>query len=97
MNSFVWFSTARISDFSQLSFVSIFRVPLCFRFFLFKEDTLFFFLLPQRFHTPQIRTDKTKDVLLAAKDRRIKALEAENRKLKEELKTAFGKLYERVL
>ena len=41
----------------------------------------------------QTRTDKTKDVLLAAKDRRIKALEAENRKLKEELKTAFGKLY----
>ena len=44
----------------------------------------------------QTRTDKTKDVLLAAKDRRIKALEAENRKLKEELKTAFGKLYEQV-
>lgn len=44
----------------------------------------------------QARTDKTKDVLLAAKDRRIKALEAENRKLKEELKEAYGKLYERV-
>jgi hypothetical protein len=42
------------------------------------------------------RTDKTKDVLLAAKDRRIKALEADNRKLKEELKAAYGKLYERV-
>jgi hypothetical protein len=44
----------------------------------------------------QTRTDKTKDVLLAAKDRRIKALEAENRKLKEELKVTYGKLYERV-
>ena len=42
------------------------------------------------------RTDKTKDVLLVAKDRRIKALEDENRKLKEELKVARGKLYERV-
>jgi Family of unknown function (DUF6262) len=44
----------------------------------------------------QARTDKTKDVLLAAKDRRIKTLEAENRKLKEELKVALGKLYEQV-
>jgi len=44
----------------------------------------------------QIRTDRTKDVLLAAKDRRIKVLEEENRKLKEELKVAYGKLYEKV-
>jgi hypothetical protein len=44
----------------------------------------------------QVRTDKTKEVLLAAKDRRIKALEAENRKLREELKVALGKLYEQV-
>ncbi|SRR6266487_1368537 len=44
----------------------------------------------------QARTDKTKDVLLAAKDRRIKALEAENRQLKEDLKVARGKLYEQV-
>lgn len=44
----------------------------------------------------QARTDKTKDVLLEARDRRIKALEAENRKLKEELKVARGKLYEQV-
>jgi hypothetical protein len=42
------------------------------------------------------RTDKTKEVLLAAKDQRIKALEAENRKLKEELKVVYGKLYEQV-
>jgi uncharacterized alpha-E superfamily protein len=44
----------------------------------------------------QTRTDRTKDVLLAAKDRRIKALEVENRQLKEELKSAYGKLYEQV-
>src|SRR5260370_27368086 len=44
----------------------------------------------------QARTDKTKDVLLAAKDRRIKALEAENRKLKESLKMAYGKSYDNV-
>lgn len=42
------------------------------------------------------RTDKTKDVLLVAKDRRIKVLEAENQKLKEELKVVYGKLYEKV-
>lgn len=44
----------------------------------------------------QSKTDRTKDVLLTAKDRRIKALEAENRQLKEELKVARGKLYEQV-
>ena len=44
----------------------------------------------------QSKTERTKDVLLAAKDRRIKALEAENRQLKEELKVARGKLYEQV-
>src|SRR5258708_38841756 len=44
----------------------------------------------------QARTDKTKEVLLAAKDRRIKALEAENRQLKEELRVVRGKLYEQV-
>ena len=44
----------------------------------------------------QAKTDRTKDVLLAAKNRRIKALEAENRKLKEDLKVAYGKLYDRL-
>ena len=44
----------------------------------------------------QARTDKTKEVLLEARDRRIKALEEENRRLKNDLKTAYGKLYERV-
>jgi predicted transcriptional regulator len=52
---------------------------------------------------PVSRTDKSKEVLIAAKERRIKELEEqnrkleqENRKLKEELKQAYGKLYERV-
>lgn len=44
----------------------------------------------------QARTDKTKDVLLAAKEQRIRTLEGENRKLKEELKAAYGKLYGQV-
>src|SRR5690242_12376199 len=44
----------------------------------------------------QARTDRTKDVLLEARDRRIKALEAENRKLKEDLKAAYGKLYDQL-
>lgn len=44
----------------------------------------------------QARTDKTKEVLLEARDRRSKALEEENRKLKAELKEAYGKLYEQV-
>ena len=57
-------------------------------------------------HTPNqpvSRTDKSKEVLIAAKERRIKELEErnskleqENRRLKEELKQAYGKLYERV-
>jgi predicted nuclease with TOPRIM domain len=51
---------------------------------------------PETQQLHQARTDKTKEVLLAAKDRRIKALEAENRKLKEELKVVYGKLYEQV-
>jgi hypothetical protein len=42
------------------------------------------------------RTKASKDLLLAAKDRRIKALGEENSRLKEDLKKALGKLYEKV-
>jgi cell shape-determining protein MreC len=35
-------------------------------------------------------------MLLAAKDRRIRELEQENQRLKEELKIALGKLYEQI-
>ena len=42
----------------------------------------------------QGRTSASRDVLLAAKDKRIKDLEAENRRLKDQLKVALGKIYE---
>lgn len=42
------------------------------------------------------RTDASKDLLLAAKDRRIKQLEEENRRLQKDLKIALGKQYERL-
>lgn len=45
---------------------------------------------------PKGKTDASKEVLLLAKDRRIKDLEAENRRLKEELRIARGKLYEQM-
>ena len=40
------------------------------------------------------RTDKNKGVLLAAKDQKIRELEAENERLKKELKAALGRSYE---
>jgi uncharacterized small protein (DUF1192 family) len=42
------------------------------------------------------RTDKSKDILLESKNRRIADLEAENTRLKAELKAALGKLYEKL-
>lgn len=39
-------------------------------------------------------TNTSKDIIIAAKNKRIKELEAENKKLKEELKKLRGKLYE---
>jgi len=51
-------------------------------------------LTPQR--TLSGRTEQSREVLLAAKDRRIKELEQENQRLKEELKIAPGKLYEQI-
>ncbi|BAF60091.1 hypothetical protein PTH_2660 [Pelotomaculum thermopropionicum SI] len=39
-------------------------------------------------------TDASKDIIIAAKNKRIKELEAENKRLKEELKMLRGKLYE---
>ena len=39
-------------------------------------------------------TDNTKDVLLAAKNKKIKELESENKKLKDELEVLRGKLYD---
>ena len=51
-------------------------------------------LTPQR--TLSGRTEGSCEVLLVAKDRRIKELEQENQRLKAELKVALGKLYERL-
>jgi hypothetical protein len=51
-------------------------------------------ITPQR--TLPERTESSREVLLAAKDRRIKELEQENQRLKEELKMALGKLYEQI-
>lgn len=51
--------------------------------------------LPMR-HVPSERTEASKDLLLAAKERRIKILEEENRQLKVELKKALGSIYSRM-
>jgi hypothetical protein len=40
------------------------------------------------------KTDVSRDLVILAKDRRIKALEAENQKLQQQLKVALGKAYE---
>jgi hypothetical protein len=44
----------------------------------------------------RVRTSASNDIVLAAKERRIQALEAENRRLKAELQIALGKLYEQL-
>lgn len=41
------------------------------------------------------KTSKSKDIIIMAKDKKIKELEEENRKLKEQLEVIRGKLYER--
>lgn len=42
------------------------------------------------------KTNKSKDIIIMAKDKKIRELEEENRKLKQQLETLRGKLYERV-
>jgi hypothetical protein len=51
--------------------------------------------VPPKLSTSE-RTESSREVLLAAKDRRIRELEQENQWLKEELKVALGKLYEQI-
>lgn len=41
------------------------------------------------------KTDKSKDIIIMAKDKRIKELERENKKLKEQLEVIRGKLYDK--
>ena len=45
---------------------------------------------------PTGKTDTGKDLVILAKDRRIKELEAENCRLKKELQVALGKAYDRL-
>lgn len=42
------------------------------------------------------KTSKAKDVIIMAKDKKIKELEEENKKLKEQLEVLRGKLYEKI-
>lgn len=50
--------------------------------------------LPSRKHIKSDMTEFSKDVLLAAKNKRIKVLEDEVKRLKEQLKRLGGKLYD---
>jgi len=56
--------------------------------------------LAQRLRQPSVRpsgkTDAGKDLVILAKDRRIKELETENRKLQQQLKVALSKAYEQI-
>jgi hypothetical protein len=42
------------------------------------------------------KTDASRDLVILAKDRRIKELEIENRKLQQQLKVALGKAYDQI-
>jgi hypothetical protein len=50
----------------------------------------------ERVARPTGKTDAGKDVVIFAKERRIKELEEENRTLKQQLKAALGKAYDRL-
>src|SRR6266571_8031946 len=50
----------------------------------------------ERVARPTGKTDASKDVVILAKERRIKELEEENRKLRHQLKGALGKAYDRL-
>lgn len=53
-------------------------------------------MVRERVAHPTGKTDASKDLVILAKERRIKELEAENRKLKQQLKGALGKAYDRL-
>jgi len=52
--------------------------------------------LPSRNHIKEEMTNSNKDVLLAAKNKRIKVLENEVKHLKEQLKRLGGELYDSI-
>lgn len=50
----------------------------------------------ERVVQPAGKTDASRDLIILAKDRRIKALEAENQKLQQQLKVALAKAYNQI-
>jgi Family of unknown function (DUF6262) len=53
--------------------------------------------VPERAARPSPgKTDGSRDLVILAKDRRIKELEAENRQLKKQVQVALGKAYDRL-
>ncbi len=50
----------------------------------------------ERVAHPAGKTDASRDLVILAKDRRIKALEEENLQLKKQLQTALGKAYDQL-
>lgn len=50
----------------------------------------------ERILRPVGKTDASKDLVILAKERRIKELEAENRQLKKQLQVALSKAYDRL-
>lgn len=50
----------------------------------------------ERIARPTGKNDAGKDLVILAKERRIKELEEENRKLKQQLKAALGKAYDQL-
>jgi len=53
-------------------------------------------MVRERVAHPTGKTDAAKDLVILAKERRIKELEEENRKLKQQLKGALGKAYDKL-
>lgn len=53
-------------------------------------------MVRERVARPTGKTDASRDLVILAKDRRIKELEAENQKLQRQLKTALGKAYDQI-
>ena len=50
----------------------------------------------ERVVQPAGKTDASRDLVILAKDRRIKELEAENQKLQQQLKVALAKAYDQL-
>jgi len=53
-------------------------------------------MVRQRSVSSKSKTDASRDLVILAKDRRIKELEAANRKLQQQLKVALGKTYDQL-